>query len=91
MLNKLITLSLLALLSACGAGDKPAATAAAPAASAPPPPEVEVITVATGDATFTQDLPGRVQAYRTAQVRARVDGVVEARLFKEGRDRKSVV
>ncbi|MDD4912954.1 MAG: efflux RND transporter periplasmic adaptor subunit [Sideroxydans sp.] len=85
MLNKLIALSLLALLSACGAGDKPAATAAAPAAaSAPPPPEVEVLTIVAGDATFTQDLPGRVQAFRTAQVRARVDGVVEARLFKEG-------
>lgn len=81
MLNKSITLLLLALLSACGAGDKPAATATAPSA---PPPEVEVITVVAGDATFTQDLPGRVQAYRTAQVRARVEGVVEARLFKEG-------
>ncbi|MFA6121825.1 MAG: efflux RND transporter periplasmic adaptor subunit [Sideroxydans sp.] len=89
MLNKFISLSLLALLSACGAGDKPAAPAAAPVASAPPPPEVEVITVATGDATFTQDLPGRVQAYRTAQVRARVDGVVEARLFKEGSEVKA--
>ncbi|MDH2916376.1 MAG: efflux RND transporter periplasmic adaptor subunit [Gallionella sp.] len=86
MLNKLITLSLLALLSACGGGNKPAA-GAAPAA--PPPPEVEVITVAPGDATFTQDLPGRVQAYRTAQVRARVDGVVEARLFKEGGEVKA--
>lgn len=91
MLNKLISLSLLALLSACGAGDKPAAPApaTAPAASAPPPPEVEVITVAAGNATFTQDLPGRVQAFRTAQVRARVDGVVEARLFKEGSDVKA--
>ena len=89
MLNRFLSLSLLALLSACGAGDKPAATATAPAASAPPPPEVEVITVAAGDATFTQDLPGRVQAYRTAQVRARVDGVVEARLFKEGSEVKS--
>jgi membrane fusion protein (multidrug efflux system) len=89
MLNKFITLSLLALLSACGAGDKPAATAATPVTAAPPPPEVEVITVAAGDATFTQDLPGRVQAYRTAQVRARVDGVVEARLFKEGSEVKA--
>lgn len=89
MLNKLISLSLLALLSACGAGDKPAAPATAPAASAPPPPEVEVITVAAGNATFTQDLPGRVQAFRTAQVRARVDGVVEARLFNEGSDVKA--
>jgi membrane fusion protein (multidrug efflux system) len=76
---------LLALtLAACGGGDK---KAAAPAAGAmPPPPEVEVVTIATGNATYTRDLPGRVQAFRTAQVRARVDGVVEQRLFKEGSD-----
>lgn len=49
-----------------------------------PPPEVEVLAVAGGDATLTRDLPGRVQAYRTAQVRARVDGVVEQRVFREG-------
>ncbi len=76
---------LLLLLSACGGGDK-AAAPAAPSMSggATPPPEVEVITLTAGDATYTQDLPGRVQAYRTAQVRARVDGVVEKRLFHEG-------
>ncbi|MBU1214249.1 MAG: efflux RND transporter periplasmic adaptor subunit [Gammaproteobacteria bacterium] len=51
-----------------------------------PPPEVEVVVVAPANATYTRDLPGRVQAFRTAQVRARVDGVIEARLFKEGSD-----
>jgi membrane fusion protein (multidrug efflux system) len=51
-----------------------------------PPPEVDVITVATASATVTQDLPGRLQAVRTAQVRARVEGVVEKRLFVEGTD-----
>jgi len=75
---------LLALsLAACGGGDK---KAGAPAAAMPPPPEVEVVTIATGNATYTRDLPGRVQAFRTAQVRARVDGVIEQRLFKEGSD-----
>ncbi len=78
------SLLLLVLLSACG-GDKPAATGAAAGAGGPPPAEVEVVTVAAGDATFTQDLPGRVQAYRTGQIRARVDGVIEKRLFEEGR------
>ena len=78
-------LLLLLLLSACGGGDKAAAPGAPSApGGATPPPEVEVITLTAGDATYTQDLPGRVQAYRTAQVRARVDGVVEERLFKEG-------
>jgi membrane fusion protein (multidrug efflux system) len=33
-----------------------------------------------------QDLPGRLQAVRSAQVRARVEGVVEKRLFAEGTD-----
>ncbi len=78
------SLLLLALLSACG-GDKPASAGAAAGVGGPPPAEVEVITVASGDATFTQDLPGRVQAYRTGQIRARVDGVIEKRLFEEGR------
>jgi len=51
-----------------------------------PPPEVDVITVGTASATITQDLPGRLLAVRSAQVRARVEGVVEKRLFVEGTD-----
>ena len=35
---------------------------------------------------MTQDLPGRLQAVRSAQVRARVEGVIEQRLFVEGSD-----
>lgn len=82
--SKYLPVLLALTLAACGGGDK---KAAAPAAGAmPPPPEVEVVTIATGNATYTRDLPGRVQAFRTAQVRARVDGVVEKRLFKEGSD-----
>jgi len=76
------------LLAACGGKDKAAAPGAA-GAGMPPPPEVEVITVAAGEATMTQDLPGRLQAYRTAQVRARVEGVVEKRLFQEGSEVKA--
>ncbi|MBI5658331.1 MAG: efflux RND transporter periplasmic adaptor subunit [Nitrosomonadales bacterium] len=75
-----------ALLSGCGSGEaqqKPASPAAAP------PPEVDVVTVAAGPAVLTQDLPGRLQAYRTAQVRARVEGIVEKRLFAEGSDVKA--
>lgn len=76
-----------AALSGCGGADKPAAGASP--GSAMPPPEVDVITVAPGKATLTQDLPGRLQAYRTAEVRARVEGVVEKRFFKEGSDVKA--
>ncbi len=73
------------LLSGCGNSE---AQQARPASSAPPPPEVDVITVAAGQVILTQDLPGRIQAYRTAQVRARVEGIVEKRLFTEGSDIK---
>ena len=82
------TLILTALLAGCGkANDKPAAGPG----TGMPPPEVEVITVSAGSATLTQDLPGRLQAYRTAQVRARVEGVIEKRLFQEGSDVKAGV
>lgn len=77
------SLLLISLLTGCGGGDKPAA---GPGAAMPPPPEVDVVTVVPGKATLTQDLPGRLQAYRTAQVRARVEGVIEKRLFQEGSD-----
>jgi membrane fusion protein (multidrug efflux system) len=81
-------LFLFALVSGCSGSDKPAAGPGGQGA-APPPPEVDVITVASGRATFTQDLPGRLQAFRTAQVRARVEGVVEKQLFKEGSEVKA--
>ena len=69
------------LLSGCGSGDTQKMPAAA---TPPPPPEVDVITVTRSSAVLTQNLPGRLQAYRTAQVRARVEGVVEKRKFVEG-------
>lgn len=76
----------LVLLAGCGAGnDQP--TAGAPAADATPSPmEVAVITARPGVLTLTQDLPGRLEAWRTAEVRARVEGIVEKRLFTEGSD-----
>src|SRR5574340_76230 len=54
------TFLLIALTSGCGGGDKPPAGPGGPGA-AMPPPEVDTITVAGGKATFTQDLPGRLQ------------------------------
>jgi membrane fusion protein (multidrug efflux system) len=53
---------------------------------APPPPEVEVITVQSQQVPNVVELPGRVQAIRTAEVRARVDGIVQRRLYEEGTD-----
>ena len=83
-MRKHIPLLLLALLAACDDGKK-GPPGAGPSAGMPPP-EVDVITVGTASATITQDLPGRLLAVRSAQVRARVEGVVEKRLFVEGTD-----
>lgn len=47
-------------------------------------PEVQVFTVATSEVPSTVELPGRVEAYRTAEVRARVSGIVAKRLYQEG-------
>lgn len=81
-------LALICLLAACGrpsqaADGKPPAGAPA---GAPPPPEVEVVSVERRTVAATADLPARTQAIRTAQVRARVEGVLEKRLFTEGSD-----
>jgi len=87
MNRKLIfTLSLAAMLAACGDDKKGPGGAPGAGAGAPPPPEVDVVAVAKSSATVTQELPGRLQAVRTAQVRARVEGIVEKRLFVEGSD-----
>ncbi|MBI5135860.1 MAG: efflux RND transporter periplasmic adaptor subunit [Nitrospirae bacterium] len=79
-------LLLLALLAGCGNPPAGGPGQGPAAGGAMPPPEVEVITVTTARTTLTQELPGRLQAWRTAQVRARVEGIVEKRLFTEGGD-----
>lgn len=53
---------------------------------APPPPEVEVMTIRPSAVAHVIELPGRVAAVRTAEVRARVDGIVERRVYEEGTD-----
>jgi len=52
------------------------------------PLEVNVVTIASTNVTLTQDLPGRISAYRVAEVRARVNGIVLHRHFTEGADVK---
>ncbi|AKE51312.1 efflux RND transporter periplasmic adaptor subunit [Kangiella geojedonensis] len=49
---------------------------------------VQVAEVTAETTTITQNLPGRVVAVRTSEVRARVDGILEKRLFTEGVDVK---
>lgn len=85
-MKRTCALLLLLVLAACGEGDKK--PGAGPTAGPPgtPPPEVDIVVIAPAEATLTQDLPGRLMALRSAQVRARVEGVVEKRLFAEGSD-----
>src|SRR5690606_27152710 len=72
------------LLAACGAkeGD-------APAGGGMPPPQVGVIKVQPASVPLVTELPGRLEASREAQVRARVAGIVHKRLFREGSDVKA--
>lgn len=54
-----------------------------------PPPEVAVATVQTQPVQNVVELPGRVEAIRTAEVRARVTGIVQRRLYEEGTEVKA--
>lgn len=53
-----------------------------------PPPQVSVETVKTRPLTITTELNGRLVSPRTAEVRARVAGVVLERVYREGTDVK---
>ena len=79
---------LLCLLAACGqSAAPPAGKAAAPSgAPAMPPAEVAVVTMSPESIAMVVELPGRLEALRTAQVRARVAGIVLTRQFREGSD-----
>src|SRR6186713_2376291 len=68
-----------ALLVACGKD----------AGGPPPPPEVSVITLAPRAVAITDQLPGRTTAFRVAEVRPQVTGIVQKRLFAEGTEVKA--
>ncbi len=66
-----------AALAACGKQAPP---------PAPPPPEVGVVAVKPANVPLQKDLVGRLAAYRSADVRARVPGVLQRRAYAEGSD-----
>ena len=72
---------IVSLLAACG-DKKPAAPG--PGAGAPPPANVATISIAPEQVANVTELPGRIEAIRSAEVRARVGGIVQRRLFNEG-------
>lgn len=50
------------------------------------PPQVDVIITQVISSPVSIELPGRLEAFRQAEVRARVAGIVTERLYKEGQD-----
>jgi membrane fusion protein (multidrug efflux system) len=73
--------ALASLLSGCSKKEE--------AAAAPPPPQVGVVTLKTQAYTLTSELPGRTTAFRIAEVRPQVNGIILKRLFTEGADVKA--
>lgn len=67
------------LLAAC---EREEAANAQP--SPPPPPQVGFRVVEPQDVPLSTELPGRTVAYRRAEVRPQVDGIIQQRLFEEG-------
>ncbi|MFM2329575.1 MAG: hypothetical protein RLZZ494_1678 [Pseudomonadota bacterium] len=74
------------MLAGCGPSGSGPAGPAGPGGpgGGMPPPSVGVLTVQAQSLNLSTELPGRLEPVRTAQVRARVTGVVKKRLFTEG-------
>ncbi|WP_425510156.1 efflux RND transporter periplasmic adaptor subunit [Xanthomonas indica] len=66
------------VLSGCGGGMQPP-----PAAT---PVQVTAVTLQPTPMTVSVDLPGRVAAVRSAQIRPQVGGIVQRRFFEQGAD-----
>lgn len=74
-------LALLPVVAACGG------KSSTPPAQAPV--EVGVVAIHPATLILTRELPGRTAPFRVAEVRARVNGIVQKRLFAEGSDVKA--
>ncbi|MEV3841073.1 efflux RND transporter periplasmic adaptor subunit [Aeromonas veronii] len=51
---------------------------------APAPPQVSVLTLTGRELVISEDLPARVAALRSADIRAQISGIVQRRLFEQG-------
>lgn len=71
------------VLTACS---KKESTPSPAAAQAAPQLTVGVVTAAPSAVSLVTELPGRIEASRTAQVRARAAGILQKRMFVEGSD-----
>ena len=79
ILRRTAITALAGALGACGSHSAP---------PAPPPPQVGVLAAHAQSVPLTRSLVGRLSATRSADVRARVAGVLLKRLYKEGSDVK---
>ena len=55
-------------------------------AGPPPAPEVATVTLKPRQVILTTELPGRTSAYRVAEIRPQINGLIQKRLFTEGSD-----
>ncbi|BBO75254.1 MexX family efflux pump subunit [Desulfosarcina widdelii] len=76
-----------ALLAMIGCQGENQQQAQAPAAA--PAPQVSVVTIQPQPILLTTELPGRTSAYRIAEIRPQVNGLIQKRLFTEGADVKA--
>ena len=75
------------LVAACQPGTPAPGGAGAPKPQ--PPAQVGVVVAAPRAVGLSAELPGRLEASRVAQVRARVAGILQRRTFREGSDVKA--
>ncbi|MBU1700587.1 MAG: efflux RND transporter periplasmic adaptor subunit [Candidatus Eisenbacteria bacterium] len=68
------------MLAGCGKNEAP-----------PPPgePVVSVVTIEAQSTALTTELTGRTVAYRMAEIRPQVNGIIQKRLFEEGSEVKA--
>ncbi len=73
----IVILVCLLTVSGCGKKQPPAVI-----------PEVSTVTIVPQEVLLTTELPGRVSAFRIAEIRPQVNGIIQKRLFTEGSDVK---
>ena len=73
----------IALMTGCNDGEAPGG-----GGFEMPPPAVDILSVKTRAHTPESEFPGRVAPVRSAQIRARVPGIILSRNFEEGADVK---
>jgi membrane fusion protein, multidrug efflux system len=82
-IRSLLTVLAIFALAACSQTPDPQATKAA-GASAPPAPEVSVITAQAATLPVELEFAGQTIGSRETEVRARVNGILQKRLYEEG-------